>query len=100
MTREAHCTYMCIQKCTYIVHCIACVNVVCVRCVYMSVCVLCVYECVYVRCVYMSVPECVWVHLCNIVPPETTRVLREVVRVRESLDVPLADISNHIVKTS
>ena len=82
MTREAHCTYMCIQKCTYIVHCIACVNVVCVR------------------CVYMSVPECVWVHLCNIVPPETTRVLREVVRVRESLDVPLADISNHIVKTS
>ena len=73
---------------------------VCALCVYECVCVLCVYECVYVHCVYMSVPECVWVYLCNIVPPETTRVLREVVRVRESLDVPLADISNHIVKTS
>ena len=42
----------------------------------------------------------VWVHLCNIVPLETTRVLREVVCIHESLDVPLADISNHVVKTS
>lgn len=42
----------------------------------------------------------VWVHMYNIVPSETTRVLREVVHIHASLDISLADISDHVVKTS